>query len=189
VTPAATVAPLKGNQGVHIEIQAGSRPVSIEIETSNKQKKAVTVAKNSTATIDAPAVPVSQPAKTSAAVLDKKAATGDKKEVAKLEKMREIQDTVKALRKQLEDIDKKDKDDDKEVLKKDDEDDDVGEQSHALLISEKRGQIFAEKEVSANETKNETANETKPVEESSNTTTADQKEKEGKYERFVKAQR
>lgn len=56
---------------------------------------------------------------------------GEKKEVAKLEKMKEIQDTVKALKKQLEDIEKKDKDDDKESAKKEDEEE--------VLVSEQRG--------------------------------------------------
>jgi hypothetical protein len=57
--------------------------------------------------------------------------------------MKQIQDTVKSLKKQLEDIEKKDKDDEKDAAKKEDEEDD---DTHALL-EEKRGQIFAEKEV------------------------------------------
>jgi flagellum-specific peptidoglycan hydrolase FlgJ len=114
--------------------------------------------------------------------------SGEKKEVAKLEKMKEIQDTVKALKKQLEDIEKKDKDEEKDAAKKEDEDED---ESHALLISEKRGQIFAEKEVNA--TKSETKNETKNAEHKSDASVANNKTtdatstpKEGRYERFVK---
>lgn len=51
--------------------------------------------------------------------------------------MKEIQDTVKALRKQMEDIEKKDKEDEKKELNKDDDDDgdddDKAQQAHALV--------------------------------------------------------
>lgn len=55
------------------------------------------------------------------------------KEDEKLQKMKEIQDTVKALKKQMEDIDKKDREENMKSSKKDDdeEDDEPGEQSHA----------------------------------------------------------
>lgn len=105
----------------------------------------------------------------------------DEKEEAKLEKMKEIQDTVKALRKQLEDIEKKDTDDEgSEHNNKNKEDDDEEEESaekqhlNVQLGMKKNGgvQILAEKESISNTTTNATSDD-----------------KQGKFDRFVKAQK
>ena len=68
-----------------------------------------------------------------------------------LQKMKEIQDTVKALRKQMEDIDKKDREENMKSSRKDndeEEDDEPGEQSHAVLIKQRESglQILTEKD-------------------------------------------
>lgn len=106
--------------------------------------------------------------------------TKDEKEVAKLEKMKEIQDTVKALRKQLEDIEKKDTDDEGSEHNKnkddDDEEEETSDKHHSnvqLGMKQKGGvQILAEKESISNTTSNVTS-----------------EEKQAKFDRFVKVQK
>lgn len=107
-----------GTQDVRIEIETGSRPITIDIVNENAK----------------PVVPESK--KASSAQAKSKL---DAKEEEKLQKMKEIQDTVKALKKQMEDIDKKDRDENMKSTKKDDEeeDDEPGEQSHAVLIKQR----------------------------------------------------
>lgn len=92
--------------------------------------------------------------------------------------MKEIQDTVKALKKQLEDIDTKDKVEDKETAnKKEEEEEEEQENTHnALLINEARNDVYRiQLQKQENENKNTTSNEP-----STNPSTS-----QTKFDRFV----
>ena len=109
--------------------------------------------------------------------------------------MKEIQDTVKALKLQMEDIEKKDREAESNELTKDDDDDNEPEQSHALLIKEKenRLQILTEKDQkevqnATQATATPTAAKTSATPEVSATARLNeinQKEKAARFERFV----
>lgn len=108
--------------------------------------------------------------------------------------MKEIQDTVRALRKQMEDIDKKDKEEEKKEQNKDDEDDDGEEEpAHALLKKEKGDhsiQILLQTKDGQNATATQAKSST--TEAKSNATAAapaQKEEKAGRFERFLKAQK
>ena len=113
--------------------------------------------------------------------------------------MKEIQDTVKALKLQMEDIEKKDREAESNELTKDDDDDNEPEQSHALLIKEKENRLQILTEKDQKEVQNatqapaaHTATNTSATTEISATARLNeinQKEKAAKFERFVNTQR
>ena len=104
---------------------AGGQPISIDIQPENK-KQEVSAPKPP---IPAPSPPVVQQAAQS------KAST---EETAKAARMKEIADSLKMIHQQMEDIEKKDQDEDRKNLEKSDGDDDGKddsnpEESHAQL--------------------------------------------------------
>ena len=174
--------PKSGSSGFRIEITEGQHPINIEIDARSEKPPAqictpVPVPAPAPAPTPAPEVPVSHPKQSHASV--SKAMTKNEKEEAKLEKMKEIQDTVQALRKQLEDIEKKDNDDDgssHNKAKDDDDDDEEATEKQHLQLNEKKNagiQILAEKESISNTT--------------TNASTTD--EKQAKFDRFTRAQK
>ena len=156
---------------------AGSQPIIVDVVHDDKKDAK-------------PAAPVSQPKPSTQAAATTQSKL-DAKEEEKLQKMKEIQDTVKALRKQMEDIDKKDREESMKSPKKNDDDE---EDDASVLIKQKESglQILTDepKPAAAKASGNSTA-QVSSAAKTNASAAADQaaKEKAGKFERFVKARK
>lgn len=174
-TPVPTVvanAVSPGTQNVHIEIMAGTQPITIDL-VDGKQ-----LATN--APIAIPVITQSSSPQPQAAVTIKSESSS--KDQQKLDKMKEIQDSVKSLKKQMEEIEKKDREDDKNEQNKDDDDEAVLIKEHTI----NREQILKEIEAKENATHHVNATTNKTMNISAEPKKVEHKENSTKFDRFLK---